>query len=178
MLLALPLMAQAQDEAPKVEIFGGYSYLRTDDDLSTDQDLNGWNASFTTNISRWFGVTADFSGHYGNIPVTTGVNADFNTHLFTVGPRFAYRNFERVTPFGHVLFGAVRQDADFLTSTGRVSFNDSTFAMVVGGGVDLKITDNIAFRLFQTDYVLTRFNDDNQSNFRASTGVVIKLGEQ
>jgi hypothetical protein len=31
--------------------------------------------------------------------------------------------------------------------------------------------------LFQTDYVLTRFDDDNQHNFRVSTGLVLRLGK-
>jgi opacity protein-like surface antigen len=183
LLLALPLMASAQDEAPKVEIFGGYSYLRLDDDFTgLDRDLNGFNTSFTSNFNSWFGVKGEFSAHYGDANIA-GVQTDFNTFLFAVGPQVAYRGLERVTPFGHVLFGAARTDLKVGGIVGTVS--NAGFALIVGGGLDLKVTDNVALRLFQADYVLTRVNNitsttstNNQSNFRASTGVVLRLGEQ
>jgi hypothetical protein len=38
-------------------------------------------------------------------------------------------------------------------------FSDSStaFAMAIGGGLDLKLTRSLAFRLLQADYLLTRF---------------------
>ncbi|MEK7831876.1 MAG: hypothetical protein AAB401_12360, partial [Acidobacteriota bacterium] len=64
------------------------------------------------------------------------------------------------------------------TAFGKVKVEDSAFAMAIGGGLDAKVHDNLAIRLFQTDYVLTRFNDDSQHNFRLSTGLVLRLGSQ
>jgi hypothetical protein len=64
------------------------------------------------------------------------------------------------------------------------SVSSAGIALVAGGGLDVNVNSKIAVRLFQADYVLTRFNNQNvaternQSNFRASTGVVVKLGEQ
>jgi len=188
LLLALPLIGQAQ-EAPRVEIFGGYSYLRTDNNnnagltgVATDQDLHGFNTSFTANLNTWFGVTAEVSGHYGNYNVI-GLNVDQDMYVVTVGPRFALRRYERITPFAHALVGVARTSLDagsITTSTGTIStsINDSGFALVVGGGLDININELVAFRLFQADYVLTRFNSNTQNNFRASTGIVLKLGSQ
>lgn len=174
--LALPVVARAQD-APKAELYGGYSYLRADDDAG-GVDLHGWNASFAANINKWFGLAADFSGHYGDVTLLPGLKADLSAHIFTVGPRFSYRGNERVTPFGHVLVGAARSDSSFLSRTGKVKSSDSTFALVIGGGLDVNINKHAAFRLFQADYVLTRFDDDTQNNFRISTGLVLKFGSQ
>ncbi|QQS48394.1 MAG: outer membrane beta-barrel protein [Acidobacteriota bacterium] len=176
LLIFLPAVAAAQ-ETPDVEIFGGYSYLRQNDNL-IGEDLHGWNASFTSNLTRWLGLAADFSGHYGDATLTPGLNADVATHLFAVGPRFSYRGAEAVTPFAHVLLGAARSDVTYFIATGRTRFNESAFALIIGGGLDVKVHENIAIRLFQADYVLTRFNSDNQHNFRASTGVVVRLGEK
>ena len=173
--LALPIIAQAQD-SPRTEIFGGYSYLRLDNDLNDDRDLNGWNASVNQNIIKWLGFKADFSGHYGNSLVLLGTGADLNTHLFLFGPQFSLRKFDRFQPFGHVLFGVVRADVSSFVSGGP-SFDDTAFAMAVGGGLDVKVLDKLSVRLFQADYILTRFADDNQSNFRASAGVVLRLGK-
>ncbi len=176
LLTALPLVASAQD-TPNVEIFGGYSYLRQNDNL-IGEDLHGWNASFASNFTKWLGLAAEFSGHYGDATLTPGLKADVATHLFAVGPRFSYRGSESVTPFAHVLFGAARSDVTYFVPTGRTRFNESAFALIVGGGLDLKVHDNVAIRLIQADYVLTRFNSDSQHNFRASTGLVLRLGDK
>lgn len=176
MAILLPFAAQAQD-APRVEIFGGYSYLRADD--NTDGiDLHGWNASGAINYKKWGGVVADFSGHYDTVTLSPGVRADVGTYLFLVGPRFTYRENSVIEPFGHVLLGAARVNTTAFTSIGRIDADDTAFALAVGGGLDAKVHKNLAIRLFQADYVLTRFNDDNQHNFRLSTGLVLRLGEQ
>ncbi|MCG3162751.1 MAG: hypothetical protein JMDDDDMK_04081 [Acidobacteria bacterium] len=174
--LALPLIAQAQD-APSTEIFGGYSYLRGDDG-SDGVDLHGWNASFNQNIVKWAGIKADFSGHYGGFTIVPGLGSDLSAHLFLIGPQFTIRKSERLQPFAHVLLGIARTDITYFDVTGRITARDSAFALAVGGGLDVKVTDHLAVRLFQTDYVLTRFDDDNQHNFRASTGLVLRLGKK
>ncbi len=173
LMLALPVLAQAQ-EYPRSEIFGGYSYLHGDDDAG-GIDLHGWNASFNQNIVKWAGIKADFSGHYGDVTLIPGLRADVNAHLFLVGPHFAVRKIERVTPFVHALFGVVRTDLTYFDPTGKITQRDSAFAMALGGGLDIKLHNNLAVRLFQTDYVLTRFDDNNQHNFRVSTGLVLRL---
>jgi opacity protein-like surface antigen len=175
LLLVSSIAAQAQ-ENPSTEIFGGYSYLLADDD-NGGIDLHGWNASFNQNIVKWAGIKADFSGHYGEVTFLPGQRADLTTHLFLVGPQFSFRQNERVTPFVHALFGAARTDLTLIGPTGRVSVDDAAFALALGGGVDIKVVDSLAIRLFQADYLLTRFNDDSQHNFRASAGLVLRFGK-
>ncbi len=174
LLLLLPFAAHAQDK-PKVEIFGGYSYLHTDDAL--DLDLHGWNASVTGNLNKWFGIKADFSGHYTTEEISPGIKADLSGYLFLIGPQFAYRKHDTWQPFGHVLLGAAHQQASARTPTGRFSTSDTAFAFVVGAGLDAHVIKPLAIRLFQADYVLTNFNDDTQHNFRLSTGLVLRLGD-
>jgi hypothetical protein len=174
--LALPIIAQAQD-SPRMEIFGGYSYLRLDDTLNDDRDLNGWNASVNQTIFfNWLGFKADFSGHYGDSIVAFGTGADLSTYLFLFGPQFTLRKSKRFQPFGHVLFGAVRSNLRSSVSGGPTVEN-TAFAMAAGGGLDVRVLDKLSVRLFQADYVLTRFNDDNQSSLRASTGLVLRFGK-
>ena len=172
--LALPIIAQAQD-SPRTEIFGGYSYLRLDNDLNDDQDLNGYNASVNqTFFKKWLGFKADFSGHFGDAARALGPGTDLNKFLFLFGPQITLRKFEKIQPFAHVLFGAARIDLN--NDTTGLDFSDTSFALAAGGGVDFKVIDRVAIRLFQADYVLTRFNDFNQHNFRASTGFVLRFG--
>ncbi len=176
LVLILPLTGLAQ-KAPKAEIFGGYSYLHADDD-NDGLDLHGWNASAAINFTKYAGIVADFSGHYDTATLSPGVRGDLSAYLFLVGPRFTYREHKVLQPFGHVLFGAARSHVSTFTPLGKVKIEDSAFAMAVGGGLDAKVHDNLAIRLFQADYVLTRFNDDSQHNFRLSTGLVLRLGSQ
>ena len=177
-LMVFALIAQAQDK-PKIEIFGGYSYLRADDN-DDGVNLNGWTASGTYNFNKWFGVKGDFSGHYGQYtlvppsilapPLDTHIKGDLNTYLFLGGPQFAYREHDAVQPFGHVLVGAARRhtevsgDAAARFAAAGINPNvfdssDTSFAFVVGGGLDVKITKYLAWRAFQADYVLTTFED-------------------
>lgn len=178
LLLALPLVARAQDDAPKAEIFGGYSYLRFNADAFDDGlDLHGWNASAAVNFTKYAGIVADFSGHYNDFSVVGG-RVDLSGYLFLVGPRFTYRKHKVLEPFAHVLLGAARAHAKLRSGTTSIRDNDSAFALAIGGGLDAKVHKNVAIRLFQTDYVLTRFDDESQHNFRLSTGLVLRLGTQ
>lgn len=137
---------------PKVELFGGYSYLGTE----FGRGVNGGNLSITGNINKYFGVEADVAGY------TTNGDA---IGTLMAGPRFSYRlNNDKVNIFGHALFGGVAPDA--------------AFAMAFGGGVDLKVHKNIAIRLFQADYIQFRQNGFSSNNARFSTGIVFYFGKK
>jgi hypothetical protein len=180
-LLALPLVALAQD-APKVEIFGGYSYLNPND----GDDLHGWNASVTGNVNKWFGIKSDFSGYYEGYNTVGGAKVRVSDHFFLAGGQFTYRGNDRVQPFAHVMAGTVLLRAKTnricsATTAGCVSevrVSDSGFAMVLGGGVDVKIAKALAARLIQADYVYVRNDGFNNHGFRLSTGLVVRIGDQ
>jgi opacity protein-like surface antigen len=59
--------------------------------------------------------------------------------------------------------------------------SNNAFDFVIGGGLDIKVTDSIAIRPGQFDYILTRFGNaftggnNNQSNFRFQAGVVFSF---
>jgi opacity protein-like surface antigen len=161
------LPALAQDEAPRVEIFGGYSH--------NIGDAQGWNASVAINANRWFGVVADFSG------LTSKTREqDFeekiraNTYLF--GPQFSYRGNKRVTPFARVLFGASNLNAKATELGQSAEFSDTNFSYGLGGGLDIRVSKRIAIRAVQADYIHTRSFGEGQHNGRLSFGVVFRLG--
>lgn len=171
LLLLLPVYASAQSEHPKAEVYAGYSYVRVDDD-NGGIDLHGWNVSVTGNFTRHFGLVADFGGGYGSATVGPGVKPDLEYYSFLTGPRLYLRR-ERVSPFVHALFGVVRRNDVKLSGVTLVP-SDSAFAVALGGGVDIKVADRVAFRLFQADYFLTRFISETQNNLRVSTGLVLR----
>jgi opacity protein-like surface antigen len=79
------------------------------------------------------------------------------------------RGSDKFTPFVHALFGGAHASA----GVGGFSASDNAFAMMVGGGVDAKFSDRMAFRIGQFDWVSLRSEGGTSNkNFRLSTGVV------
>jgi hypothetical protein len=149
------LSAQAQD---KVEVFGGYSYLRYRASPSTN--LNGWEISGQYKFTDWLGGVADIDGHYGSIG---GISTSTYTYLF--GPQVSWP--ARVSPFGHLLLGGAHNST--------AGFGNSSFSLALGGGIDTRITDQFSWRIIQGDYLLTQFRGGSQNNFRVSTGIIIRF---
>ncbi len=158
----------AQD-TPAVEAAVGYSYWRAAGKAQIN--LNGWNASVTANINQWLGLEGEFGGVYES---RTAFST--NLHSFMGGPRITYRKEQRTAPFFHALFGATRANKDFPGLTAGAS--ETAFSSAIGGGLDVKITDRVAIRAGQLDWVVTKFESDAQANFRFTAGVVFRFGKR
>jgi len=158
------LAASAQEmgtSAPKAEVFGGYQYTRFD-----GGNANGWDTAVTTNLNNWFGIGGDFSGAYMS---QTGVGV--NTYTYTFGPVVSYRHGGKVTPFAHFLLGGFHSTA----SAFGVSASDGGFAMMLGGGFDMKATQHIALRAIQFDWLSLHSNGvSDNNNMRIATGIVFR----
>ncbi len=166
------LPALAQRATPLVEPFGGYTYTRFDAD-GTRVNLNGWNAQVAANPTNWLGIVADGGGVYGS-PVGT------HSHMYTylLGPRISYRKHERWTPFVHALFGQSRLTV-VVPDPGGFTFAQTGFSVAVGGGLDARLSDHMAFRVLQAEWFRTSvFPDAHENNLRLSFGVVIRLGNR
>jgi len=150
------LPAAAQEE--KVEVFGGYSYMRLRG--GADVNLNGWEASAQYKFRDWIGGVADFDGHYGS---PSGIGT--SVHSFLFGPQVSLPS--KVSPFAHVLLGGAHFSAS--------GIGDTSFSMAIGGGMDYEIKPRLSWRIIQGDYLLTRFFGDTQNNGRISTGIVYRF---
>jgi hypothetical protein len=169
----LPLQALAQD-APRVEIFGGFQYFRANTGLDVQNldhfNLNGWDASLSGYFNRYLGVTADFSGAYGS-PEFQGIPIHTKQHTFMFGPVLRLPNPTHLTPFVHALGGAAHLSAD----AAGTSSAETDAAWAVGGGLDLNMAPLLSLRLAQVDYLQTRSGGTSQNNFRYSAGVVLRF---
>ena len=167
---------------PAAELFLGYSYIRFRPPAisGTDNfDLHGGTASLAGNVNRWFGLVGDFGG-YKVSGLPSGASASFYTFMF--GPKFSHRG-NRWTPFAKFLFGDAYTKADVSTPSpgffSAASFHANAFATAMGGGLDLKLSKRIAWRVLQAEYLLTKFQDGNnnrQNNIRLATGLVFRFG--
>jgi outer membrane protein OmpA-like peptidoglycan-associated protein/opacity protein-like surface antigen len=176
------------ENTPAIELFLGYSYVRANIDTTTPAGtanehfdfIPGGVAELSGNVNNWLGLVADFGG-YGLHDVG-GVDAKLWTYLF--GPR-VYIARGRFTPFVHVLVGGSRLKSTlppgFVGDTVAFAapFHQNSFAAAGGGGLDISASRRLAIRLFQMEYLMTKFNDgrDNrQNNLRASAGLVFRFG--
>ncbi|HKP84624.1 MAG TPA: outer membrane beta-barrel protein [Blastocatellia bacterium] len=188
-LVLLPLSARGQ-ETPGVELFGGYSYFHTEG----RENLHGWNASVSANLNRWFGLVADFSGHYdstssrstiivlpGSPPGTLRFESKQNFHTIMIGPRFSFRKYDKITPFAHILVGGTRRHSKNVAEApgftlSSFSDNQTVFAGAIGAGLDVKMSRSLALRLVQADYLVNHSFGSFQHNVRLSTGLVFRFG--
>jgi len=179
LVLGLCLAAVAAEDAPTAEVFGGISWLHTDNMGVGGLKSNyiGWDTEFQYNLRKWLGATADIGGNYGHLTPDAP-----NSHIysFLFGPTLSYRA-HNSTLFVHTLFGANNTNL-FMVDDTQVS--NTAFALAFGGGADLKINDTFSLRVAQVDYLYTRHDftgiglKDHQNNIRWSGGIVINLGRK
>jgi outer membrane protein OmpA-like peptidoglycan-associated protein len=152
-LISSPALAQS-DSNPKWDLFVGYQWLHPggtvpapfgDFNNATPYKLpdmeKGFGAAVTYNFDPHWGLEFDLGHNWGNSNYeTTG----------SVGPRFMWRT-DAGNYFLHTLL-----------SLNRVAVNglnpDNGVGAVLGGGMDLPIRKNLAWRLFEADYVFGRHN--------------------
>jgi hypothetical protein len=170
---------------PKNEFFGGYSFQSADintltiDPRRTSQ--NGVNVEYTRNVTKNVGITGDLSAHFhrDTSSITGGTFYRQRDQYFALaGVQFKNRNEGRLHPFAHALAGVslFHGFTSRITSASSVyTMDDATgFAMVFGGGLDVRAGKRIDVRLFQADYSPTHFGPGWQNNFRLSFGIVFK----
>jgi hypothetical protein len=154
----------AQEATPRLELFGGYSYVRFDSKsfgFAGQSGLNGFDVMLAGNLVPGFGVVAEASGNYGP-------RMNFRAAVF--GPQFLFQR-GKMTFYAHTLFG--RGESSVRVASG---LRDAGNAVQLGGGVDMDFHSRFALRIIQADYVHTHFFQQPQGNLRLSTGLVFHWG--
>jgi len=156
--------AAAQDgPAPKVELYGGYSFFQPDSDIHgqrpgallplssrLESAPRGFGGSLTLNFNRWLGLTLDGSHHWccdGTTLASRLSRAGFSN--FSAGPKVTFRS-KRVSPFFEVLVGAHRLEPQAFRDITKLGF-------MFGGGLDVNLSRHVALRLVRVDYVYSNY---------------------
>jgi opacity protein-like surface antigen len=198
----------SQEEASKVDLYAEFSFLRFNPSLTglPSRDYVGGGLGGTFFFNKHFGVKGEFMrfdsttwredfeqevmvtphGTQAVIPAGTySASGDLFTYQF--GPEFRIP-WRHATLFGETLFGGsstngyrnLERDIDLGGGTLTISGSQHPFSMAVGGGVDLNVSKNVAIRVAEFDYFLTRYTNpitstNNQNNFRYLAGFVFKF---
>ncbi len=164
LLMALLDLPAASQDIPRIQVFGGYSYLRFDTrsfGFAGGSNLNGYNLAPAFNIIHGFGVAGELSGQYGN---------HLNLRDVVVGPQILYPRNNLIFS-AHVLYG----DARTFVRTGN-GVGNTAHVLVAGGGADLNMSPHFSIRVLQVDYLRSSLFHGTQNNFRISTGLVYRWG--
>ena len=196
-------LTNAQNEK-KPEFFAGYSYESVNSGITSSDlqstglgqtsldnrfNLNGLNLSGAAYFTKHLGIVGDFSAHFNNrtdLFDSVSARSKFRLYNVTAGPQYRFSAAGRFTPFTHALFGVARRNLTEEFSDGTNAFTDSgtSFALNLGGGVDYRLNDKFAVRIFQLDYnpIFLRsrtissvtFPDTTLQGVRISAGIVIR----
>jgi hypothetical protein len=171
-VLAPAARAQSSDEpAPKVELYAGYAWMEPGGTVwgclvCPAQTLNSMSKGFTIAPTYYFnkhwGLTVDGGGNFGD-------NATVATMM--AGPQYKFRG-EHVSPFMHLLMGWHQLWPHFADS-------HSGFGMMLGGGIDVRLSRHVDWRLIEGDYVYGRHDSPvstTLSGARLGSGLVFKFG--
>jgi hypothetical protein len=184
-LLIFGVAANAQEvETPKIEVGLNYSYYRMNPGGTLPSyNANGGFGSVQYNFNKAFGLVADLGANYvGNV---NGVQIGNTSFEYLFGPRFTWRH-SRFSPYVQALFGGERFSNGFnpSSSTPLLGTTQNNFAAAFGGGLDVTVTNHIAVKPIQVDYLMTQFSpgmgspNNVANNLRYSTGVVLRFGSK
>jgi len=170
----------SDDLLHKFEFFGGYSFLNNNiafvDSGSRDpvQLVHGYAASVKFNLSRNFGVLADFSGHNGSLN-QFGTHQTEDQYYFLFGPEVSH-SFGKARVSGHALVGVAKQHYSENFGGGEAfGVRETNFSAGVGGSFDWMFTERWGWRVLQFDYLTSIFDGERVNNVRGSTGFIIRF---
>src|SRR5690349_14108753 len=133
--LVLSTGALSAAEAPRIQVFGGYTRMQFDSKVFGFNDTTGLNGG---TIGGAFNLAPDF-GIKTQISVETGPN--IRSRDFLIGPQGMYSKWG-ILFFGHALFGK----AETRIHVPNVVEEDNARAEQFGGGFDIPITQRFSIR--------------------------------
>jgi len=175
----VPISAHAQD---KVELFGGFSYVRGEvtsvqptpappppPTMTQHPNLFGWEFSGAYKFFPFLSANLDFGEQYGKL---NGGSVRLRTILF--GPQLSLPG--PVSPFVHAEFGFAHESVGAYTNSVFISpGTDTSFATALGGGLDVKVVPFLGLRLIQIDDLRTSLYGRTQNQPRVSAGIIFRF---
>lgn len=167
----------SDNTVPKWELFVGYQWLNPGGHVPDQTPPPAGPLAVTMpSLSRGFGINAAYN-FTRIVALEMNYGGDWNgnsssVNMFGAGPKFTWRGGDNVNFFAHTLLGF-----EHLAAPGDYSSNG--FAALFGGGMDLKFSKKLAWRVFEADYQWARqsFTDnENLNGARLTTGLVFNFG--
>ncbi|HEV2351707.1 MAG TPA: hypothetical protein VG028_17890 [Terriglobia bacterium] len=177
-LLLFAAAASGQGASP-IEVSLGYSYVHANAPPGQCGcfNMNGASGALAASLGHGFSAVADVGGYFQHNVVGAQRSLTIETYLF--GPRYSSYHWKKWTPFAQFLAGGAHGSGS-LYSSATTSGSVNGFSMTTGGGLDWNASRRVSMRLFQAEYLMTRFPNNvnnNQNDLRLTFGVVLHFGK-
>lgn len=142
----------------------------------------GGSVEVSAQVYRGVGLAANVTGN--NVPNAAKSGIGLTIVSANFGPRYTYYKpigVERkrsIAIFGQGLIGQAWGFNSYFPTESGVRTDYISFALQVGGGVDIGISRHFAVRIFQADWLRTEFPNANtnvQNNLRLAAGIVFRI---
>lgn len=171
--------ASAAKDGPRPELALAYNYVHSNAPVGDCGcfSLNGGSATFAWPMGHaGLSAVGDVSVTYGGSISSSGLDLTLGT--YTVGARYSlHERHMPLRPFGQALVGVAHSSGSLVEgSDASTNSSGSAFALLMGGGVNLRATHRFSIRLVEADYLLTTFyngSNNHQNNLRITSGIVL-----
>ncbi|MBV9243110.1 MAG: hypothetical protein JO314_14015 [Acidobacteria bacterium] len=169
---AVPANGTLREEmSNSVVLGGGYNYQRVED-MPVDRVQGVFVGGFYY-PRAWIGIGGEYQ--YGRGSGDSGNRHDRLTrHVGVFGPELSGYPGDNVRLFVHPLFGWAKERMETRIGNSTVTSDETNFAMQIGGGMDIRFTKTIAWRVFQLDYLGIKHPSTWQNNWRLTTGIAVR----
>lgn len=183
-ILGAPLAAQrptAGNAAPQpshpMDLAVTYNPVRSHVLAGSGFWMQGGSLQFDAGVYHSLGVVAEAAGMHAGQIHGSGVGVDMLTAV--AGPRYTLSPAgKRYVLFGQALFGGAHGYNSLFPATGAPENRANSFAMEMGGGVNVNWTQRVALRLCEADWLRTTFPNSSanaQNSLKLGFGVVFRL---
>lgn len=176
LLAATAFSAPAVAQSHEVDLAIGYTGVHGTGSHGSSFWQQGGTAELSVDLLRGLGAAGEVTGARAKNISGNGVNLTTLTEVF--GPRYTIHR-GRVGVFGDALFGASQASDSVFPGNGAAQSTASTFAVQVGGGVDLRASRHIAVRALEASWLRTGFPNgasNAQNSLVITSGIVLRFG--
>ncbi len=193
LLLAVPLLMTAglKAQAPAAastsdhrEVDLAVTYTAQHSNLVSNPTFwqQGGSVELSTQTYHGLGIAANITGTEVGSAANSGVGLDMLTTTF--GPRYTWykptgaARKRSLAAFGQGLIGEAHGWNSYFPSTSGSQTSYNSFAVQVGGGVDIDLSRHFAVRAIQADWLRTQFPNSTtnvQNSFHLAAGIVLRF---
>jgi hypothetical protein len=136
----------------------------------------GGSVELSTQTYRGFGIAANIAGTNVGDAANSGTGLTMVTATF--GPRYTWYKPRKksLAIFGQGLIGEAHGSNSYFPTPTASLTDYNSFALQVGGGVDIVLSRHFAVRAVQADWLRTQFPNSTtniQNTLRISAGIVL-----
>jgi hypothetical protein len=164
-------------EPARLDVALTYSPVLANVTTPSEFGMQGGSLQVQTKLWRGLSVAADVAAFRTADVNNSGTSLDLLTTTF--GPRYTWSpRHHRIAFFGEVLIGEAFGLNGLFPSSTRINSTGNSFALQIGGGINLALTRRLSLRALDADWLRTQLPNATtnvQNNSRLGAGIVYRF---